>query len=751
MSATNSNYSLISVDKYFIAITVVYIALFYYFFSTNPTGEDQPGWSGSNSFFFSYCKYNPNSPNQTSEMEDIDMIGFNRYLDDYVRQQRNGETNTFPKFMAEKKALMEKDSDEDFTAFVNRHISKTKSKNPKLNEEKIRSDALKDKDNLWKQYTDENHQLFLQEYEKAKDQEIIDKLEKNDNEKMDELKTEYIAIARNKQGGTLSFRDYVISQNPTWTPEQITEVINNNRQQLWDEYIKNAIGFQSYLRTYLPMLGINYDAPNSPEKQQMTEELWKKYLDDSEFYRNSQSKFLEQGNYFSYLRQSFASKCNYVLRQPYLRAISLLLFLFGLFINLMMVYYIRYENRANLHINTVSFKQMFNFIGKVFTVAIGALLAALILLYVCNYILQWSLASNALLFVFNLANIIVLLALVYIYFVSKIKWGEKPKTFYHLMKNIVFFIPCLLIDAIGFVMGEYRNTQRVTYTLLGAEALFITGYFVIPMIISYLVNKYAHVLLDKPTYLKKQHTIGIFQDENERLERMKKQRDLQNSGSIYARMVRLYHKYVSGKPNPYPEFTYNYAVSFWLYINPQPVSVHNTRNFVSVFNYNNMPNILYRANDNTLKITMKVPQKTAKMVKTATECETKQCNKYPGEKDSVTAICPYGSPGAEKETLYCINETWRSNLANVKTIYETNDFKLQKWNNILINYDGGTLDIFINDELISSTPNIVAGVSSGNITIGSPEGVHGGINNIVYFDRVLDRREISLLYKSSNL
>ena len=51
MSTSNPNYSSISVDKYFIAITVVYIALFYYFFSTNPTGEDQPGWSDSNSFF----------------------------------------------------------------------------------------------------------------------------------------------------------------------------------------------------------------------------------------------------------------------------------------------------------------------------------------------------------------------------------------------------------------------------------------------------------------------------------------------------------------------------------------------------------------------------------------------------------------------------------------------------------------------------------------------------------------------------
>ncbi len=751
MSNTNPNYSTISVDKYFIAITVVYIALFYYFFSTNPTGEDLPGASDSNSFFFSYCKYDPNSPSQTKGMEDMDMIGFNRYLNNYIKEQREGEKNTFPKFMAEKKALMESDSDEDFTIYVNNHIAKLKDENPALSEEKIRDDALKDKDKLWSEYVKKNHDLFKMQYEKHKDDEVLQELKSDNNKKMDELKEEYIAIGRREQGEPVSFREYVISQNPTWSDEQITEVINNNRQQLWDSYIKNAIGFQAYLRTYLPMLGIDYDAPVSPEKKQMTEDLWQKYLDDSEFYKNSQSQYLSEGDYYSYFKQSFASNCNYVLRQPYLRALSVLLFLFGLFINIMMIYYIRYKNKANLHINTVNFKEGFRFISRVFTVAVGSILAALILLYVCNYIIQWSLASNALLLLFNLVNIVVLLALVYIYFVSKIKWGEKPKTFYHLMKNVIFYIPCLFIDAIGFVMGEYKNTQRITYTLLGFEAIFITAYFVVPMIIKYLVNKYAHVLLNEPTYLNRQYTIGIFQDENERIQRMKKQQELQKSTSIYARMVRLYHDYITGKPNPYPEFTYNYAISFWLYINPQPVSVYNTKNFVSVFNYNDMPNILYRANDNTLKITMKIPQKSLRTVPAVGECESKKCKKYPGDKDTVTAVCPYGTPGAEKETLYCINETWRSNLANIKTVYETNDFKLQKWNNILINYDGGTLDVFMNDELISSTPNIIAGVNSGNITIGSPEGAHGGINNIVYFDRVLSRREISLLYKSSNL
>ena len=132
MSTTNPNYSTISIDKYFIAITVVYIILFYYFFSTNPTGEDQSNWSDSNSFFFTYCKYDPNSSIQTKGMEDMDMIGFNRYLNNYIKDQRQGEKNTFPEFMAEKKKQMESDSDEDFTVYVNSYIAKQKSERPEL-------------------------------------------------------------------------------------------------------------------------------------------------------------------------------------------------------------------------------------------------------------------------------------------------------------------------------------------------------------------------------------------------------------------------------------------------------------------------------------------------------------------------------------------------------------------------------------------------------------------------------------------
>ena len=85
---------------------------------------------------------------------------------------------------------------------------------------------------------------------------------------------------------------------------------------------------------------------------------------------------------------------------------------------------------------------------------------------------------------------------------------------------------------------------------------------------------------------------------------------------------------------------------------------------------------------------------------------------------------------------------------HTSTVYKTKNFPLQKWNHIIINYDGGTLDVFINNKLVISNKNISPKIDYETIHIGSNNGVHGGIRDVQYFKDPLTKREIDFLYKS---
>jgi hypothetical protein len=71
---------------------------------------------------------------------------------------------------------------------------------------------------------------------------------------------------------------------------------------------------------------------------------------------------------------------------------------------------------------------------------------------------------------------------------------------------------------------------------------------------------------------------------------------------------------------------------------------------------------------------------------------------------------------------------------------------LQKWNNIIINYNGGILDIFLNGELVKSDIGVVPYYTLDNLTIGQDGGINGGMCNVVYFKKTLSAFNIYLLY-----
>ena len=72
---------------------------------------------------------------------------------------------------------------------------------------------------------------------------------------------------------------------------------------------------------------------------------------------------------------------------------------------------------------------------------------------------------------------------------------------------------------------------------------------------------------------------------------------------------------------------------------------------------------------------------------------------------------------------------------------------LQKWNNLVINYDGGHLDIFMNSKLVRSFPSVVPYMSFDQLTVGEDNGLGGGICNVVYFPVSISRERIITNYK----
>jgi hypothetical protein len=157
------------------------------------------------------------------------------------------------------------------------------------------------------------------------------------------------------------------------------------------------------------------------------------------------------------------------------------------------------------------------------------------------------------------------------------------------------------------------------------------------------------------------------------------------------------------------KFDYQYAISCWVFIDAAaPNTNPNYTKFTSLLNFGNKPNILYNSSKNTMMITMQ--QKDLKNI-------TK--NKLIDFDDSGNRI-----------------------------IYVNENMLLQKWNNIIINYNGGTMDIFLNGELVKSSIEVVPYYTIDNLTIGENEGIKGGICNVIYFRSALTSSNIYYVYNT---
>ena len=204
------------------------------------------------------------------------------------------------------------------------------------------------------------------------------------------------------------------------------------------------------------------------------------------------------------------------------------------------------------------------------------------------------------------------------------------------------------------------------------------------------------------------NTIEETDNEIKNLEKMKSE-----AGNIFQKGILLLNKpvYFSQKMQlannknfqeiRVEDYKYNYSISCWVFMHSQPPNYKSSYdNFAHILNYNFEPVIGYNAKENKLII-----------------------------KSNTSAVRPVGKD---------------KNIT--KEIYVGHKFKLQKWHNLVVNYVGGTIDVFLNGELVTSEKRMVPYKTFNSMIAGQNNGISGGICNVIYYPSYISNTKIKSNY-----
>lgn len=269
-----------------------------------------------------------------------------------------------------------------------------------------------------------------------------------------------------------------------------------------------------------------------------------------------------------------------------------------------------------------------------------------------------------------------------------------------IIKNIIFFIPCLLVIFTDEINKDIKSTPSSVYLLFILLMVFVSSFIGLPMLFEFISSINKHNLLYEPHDLDKRKVIGKYQDFNEEQNTLKYK--LFPPGTKYTLLddnkeqdfnIKAVSGYLGDKKFKYK---YTYSISFYLYLNPQPKNTSLAYNKeTELFNYANKPVILYDGN---------------------------------------------------KRKLLIKSKTQTSEGSQTDTIYETKKIKYQKWNFITINYDNNTIDVFIDGKLVGSKKNVPPFFDDDKITIGEDNGIQGSIKEISYYNTPRPPSNIEFMY-----
>jgi hypothetical protein len=292
---------------------------------------------------------------------------------------------------------------------------------------------------------------------------------------------------------------------------------------------------------------------------------------------------------------------------------------------------------------------------------------------------------------------------------------------YRLIINSIFYIPCLLVTIINYIgefIGIYKQSTTTTTSSFSPPTPFETKMLLLSLLL--IGGYFTWGFLAKPYLTSKYLKQGGTQLVNQPIKTDK----LTNIAS---------YQTLNGDDRK----AYKYAISFWVYLDSFPPSTSASyMKVVPLLSYGENPTIKYDSKENTLYIT----------VKQQTDLNLKQdLKELDFNQETVNEWKNNTSSTEDVKSMSFGNDL---DADGHRIIYKQPNVLLQKWNHIVLNYNGGTLDVFYNGKLVKSEIEVVPYITYDMLTIGTENGVYGNIANLLYFKNPLDVLTIHTLYSS---
>ena len=296
--------------------------------------------------------------------------------------------------------------------------------------------------------------------------------------------------------------------------------------------------------------------------------------------------------------------------------------------------------------------------------------------------------ANTVLFILNIAILVGILAMIVRFIGAESpNYISGPPTWSSLLFKIAIYLPCLCLNLADYFRGELKLAQRQWSYVI---LIFFEIAFVVLL---FLLPKVFDAVVN--------HNGEVIVDSVLPLNEIKPF-EITTANSDNTTTTSLTPSLAENVKTNTPH--YSYGISAWFYIHPEPPkNSYSSKGGISILNFatdgtNGAPQVLFDPSGNHLTINVQTETNNA-----------------------VSVTLP-------------------------------NQILLQRWNHLFINFNNnGIMDVFLNNHLESSTPNVIPKLPKTLIVGSNPGGIYGQVCNVMYYKDVVGSQGVSWIYNTHKL